>query len=103
MLVKVTCDGRMVTYCVDLRSRDRSINDFSAVDFDHLPLTMCIIGAASITTKLATSSTSAMRPIGIDDGASLLDGCAHTPPWGESLRRGRTAICGERFCRIVSH
>src|SRR6476661_8035305 len=32
---------------------------------------MCISGEASMTTRLATSSTSAIRPSGIEDGASL--------------------------------
>ena len=36
-----------------------------------VPLTISIIGDASITTSDATSSTSAMRPIGIEAGASL--------------------------------
>ena len=35
------------------------------------PLTISIIGEASIVTRLATSSTSAMRPIGIDNGAKV--------------------------------
>ena len=36
-----------------------------------VPLTISINGEASMTTRLATSSTSAMRPIGIEAGASL--------------------------------
>ena len=36
-----------------------------------VPLTICISGDASMMTRLATSSTSAMRPIGIDAGASV--------------------------------
>ena len=55
-----------------LRSRKRSISDFSWPPSISImvPLTMCISGEASMTTRLATSSTSAMRPIGIDEGAS---------------------------------
>ena len=54
-------------------SRMRSISDFSWPPSISImvPLTMCISGEASITTRLATSSTSAMRPIGIEAGASL--------------------------------
>ena len=57
-----------------LRSRRRSINDFSWPPSISImvPLTMCISGDASITTSVATSSTSAMRPSGIDAGASPL-------------------------------
>ena len=36
-----------------------------------VPLTIPISGDASMTTRFATSSTSAMRPMGIEAGASL--------------------------------
>ncbi len=58
---------------VHFLSRSRSISDFSWPPSTSImvPLTMCISGEASMTTRFATSSTSAMRPIGIEDGASL--------------------------------
>src|SRR5262249_12538908 len=59
--------------CQDGRSRRRSISDFSWPPSTSImvPLTMCMSGEASITTRFATSSTSAMRPSGIELGASL--------------------------------
>ncbi len=54
-------------------SRARSISDFSWPPSISImvPFTMCISGEASMTTRLATSSTSAMRPMGMEAGASL--------------------------------
>ena len=54
-------------------SRTRSMSDFSWPPSISImvPLTMCISGEASMTTRFATSSTSAMRPIGMEEGASL--------------------------------
>ena len=65
----VDVDGH-VRYFLSL---SRSISDFSWPPSISImvPLTMCISGEASMTTRFATSSTSAMRPIGIEDGASL--------------------------------
>src|SRR5262249_46394352 len=55
------------------RSRMRSISGFCWPPSISImvPLAKCISGEASIATRFATSSTSAMRPIGIDAGASL--------------------------------
>src|SRR5450756_2372331 len=55
------------------RSRKRSISGLSWPPSISImvPLTIIIIGDASMTTRLATSSTSAMRPMGIEAGASL--------------------------------
>jgi hypothetical protein len=55
------------------RSRSRSISAFSWPPSISIivPLTKCISGEASIATKFATSVTSAIRPSGIDRGASV--------------------------------
>ena len=50
-----------------------------------VPLTKCMSGDASITTRLATSEVSAMRPRGIDRGRQLvrlLVAQAHVPGHG---------------------
>src|ERR1035437_7249676 len=97
------------------RSRNRSISGLSWPPSISImvPLTIIIIGDASMTTRLATSSTSAMRPMGIEAGASL-SACsrgifmsraiASTSPAQRSVRTGPglTVLACQRHCEVLT-
>src|ERR1035437_8078965 len=96
------------------RSRKQSISGLSWPPSISImrPLTI-IIGDASMTTRLATSSTSAMRPMGIEAGASL-SACsrgifmsraiASTSPAQRSVRTGPglTVLACQRHCEVLT-